>query len=641
MPRVVTQPVKAACLACRASKTRCDGQHPCKPSPNMPKQHHPQPVPPRSPSISTPAADISNGNSVSVPACPIPPQSIDSSLQSIIGLLSPFSGMQSTDVETEFLWQPMDTTSSGSETASASPSLRVYTSEEDIANAYYIYIHPYLSLLPSPAVPLYEDRPIAFQPPPGETCTVEQSSLPYWPRSSLSLALCAILALIPPDQNPTPSSVCSVWMRREYARLYAQAALTSAEREIDNLTSVSGSNFSPEQGIIHPNVPMRLHPILALVVLSIYEYCQRGNVSRMRTRANQAMTTAMDLSIHNLGSNASEAQRRAWWTSMFTVLLSSILQETSPIINSSDPRISTPYPVFDARSGKPEPWPLLIRALESLLAVSDILSDCGIGGKAPSTSPHLRDQIRHMDAHILSLITQCDLFTGPVRKESVESLAAQSLGMVARLETHVARNKLHRFRAFMDIPIFYEKHCDLTAIEENGVLPASAYPKSPPDFDAVFPFTEMESSIICLKSSLTISRIFRTLPYPASCGPNSSEMGHEPADPLTSKPDLFCRYPHGLPYFACTSMQAGYTLYMLLHRVRAAMVSDRLSYCYPLLTYPDPATEIQDAERFMEELRHGAESLNIAMKRNALFEGIRQMAREMDSAYNSTFADRG
>lgn len=128
--------------------------------------------------------------------------------------------------------------------------------------------------------------------------------------------MCAILALIPPDENPTPFSECSVWIRREYANLYAQAALSSAEKEIDELPFVNRSKIPLEEKIIHPNVSVRLHPILALVALSVYEYCQRGNISRMRTRANQAITAAMDLSIHNLESHASEAQRRAWWTSV-------------------------------------------------------------------------------------------------------------------------------------------------------------------------------------------------------------------------------------------------------------------------------------------------------------------------------------
>ena len=47
----------------------------------------------------------------------------------------------------------------------------------------------------------------------------------------------------------------------------------------------------------------------------------------MRARVNQAITTAMDMSLHSLGREAVEAERRAWWmtvilkTSDFTSLL--------------------------------------------------------------------------------------------------------------------------------------------------------------------------------------------------------------------------------------------------------------------------------------------------------------------------------
>ncbi|GLA44698.1 hypothetical protein AnigIFM63309_005881, partial [Aspergillus niger] len=71
--------------------------------------------------------------------------------------------------------------------------------------------------------------------------------------------------------------------------------------------------YLADQVCLHQDVSRLLHPILALVALSMYEFCQRGSVSRMRNRANQALTTAMDFSLHALGSSASEAQRRAWW----------------------------------------------------------------------------------------------------------------------------------------------------------------------------------------------------------------------------------------------------------------------------------------------------------------------------------------
>lgn len=113
----------------------------------------------------------------------------------------------------------------------------------------------------------------------------------------------------------------AVLLRRSYAQLFAQAALVSVEREIDELSPASSINIigaspSQEQSALHSKIPIQLDPILALVVLAMYEYCQRGNVSRMRARVNHAVTTAMDLCLHDLGSTSteySEAQRRAWW----------------------------------------------------------------------------------------------------------------------------------------------------------------------------------------------------------------------------------------------------------------------------------------------------------------------------------------
>jgi hypothetical protein len=113
----------------------------------------------------------------------------------------------------------------------------------------------------------------------------------------------------------------SIFVRRSYAQLFAQAALASVERDTDDLGpglnfAAPGARMSREKSLLHPQVPSQLEPILALVVLAIYEYCQRGNVSRMRARINQAVTTAMDISLHDLGTTKtahSEAQRRTWW----------------------------------------------------------------------------------------------------------------------------------------------------------------------------------------------------------------------------------------------------------------------------------------------------------------------------------------
>lgn len=124
----------------------------------------------------------------------------------------------------------------------------------------------------------------------------------------------------------------SIVLRRSYAQLFAQAALASLEKEIDDIgptmhLNAPGACLSQGHSPLHSQVPLQLDPILALVILAIYEYCQRGNVSRMRSRINQAVTTAMDISLHQLGSTtteASEAQKRAWWITVGFMQWSSI-----------------------------------------------------------------------------------------------------------------------------------------------------------------------------------------------------------------------------------------------------------------------------------------------------------------------------
>jgi hypothetical protein len=66
----------------------------------------------------------------------------------------------------------------------------------------------------------------------------------------------------------------------------------------------------------HSRAPVELESILALLVLSIYEYAQRGNMMKMRYRAGQAWVLAMNLSLNALGPEQdefTEARRRAWW----------------------------------------------------------------------------------------------------------------------------------------------------------------------------------------------------------------------------------------------------------------------------------------------------------------------------------------
>jgi hypothetical protein len=112
-------------------------------------------------------------------------------------------------------------------------------------------------------------------------------------------------------------------LRRSYAQTFAQLATTSIEADgelIDSTTHPSQALNYAQPSInrepFHPRAPVELEGILALLVLCIYEYTQRGNLMKMRYRAGQAWVIAMNLSLYALGpenDEFSEARRRAWW----------------------------------------------------------------------------------------------------------------------------------------------------------------------------------------------------------------------------------------------------------------------------------------------------------------------------------------
>lgn len=189
-------------------------------------------------------------------------------------------------------------------------------------NAYYVFIHAYFPVLPPPVSPIMADMPVD-SPGGSSYSTSSKSTVPYEPTSPLSLAISAVLALVPHPHDPNPSSPEAVLLRRSTAENFARAAIERIDADselVESATQPSQALQKPEPSItrkpLHPKTPLELEGILALLILSIYEYAQRGNLVKMRSRAGQAYVMAMDMSLHSLGSQNdefSEARRRAWW----------------------------------------------------------------------------------------------------------------------------------------------------------------------------------------------------------------------------------------------------------------------------------------------------------------------------------------
>lgn len=195
-------------------------------------------------------------------------------------------------------------------------------------NAYYIFVHQYFPILPPPGSLPFNDDPLPTD------------AHEFYPSSPLALALLAIITLVPHPQDPDPRDRHSVLLRRQKAQRWAELAMEAIEIDADLLTS----STSPSVGLsddppvsnrepFHPRCPVELESLLAYLVLSTYEYAQRGNLVKCRNRASQAYDAAIRLGLQNIREDPAqniftEARRRAWWMTVSSQALRSTLRRT-------------------------------------------------------------------------------------------------------------------------------------------------------------------------------------------------------------------------------------------------------------------------------------------------------------------------
>ncbi|KAL3256221.1 hypothetical protein ABHI18_007755 [Aspergillus niger] len=515
-------------------------------------------------------------------------------------------------------------------------SIRAYQCDQDLINAYYIYIHPYLPFLPPPAVPQYEDKCVAVAI---RSTFVASTEMPYWPVSPLALALAGILVLLPVPGESHPPEHETIALRRSYADLFARSALELLEDSIES--SSEGDMAKTLRSSLHPAVPRKLEAVYALGILSLYECCQKGNISRMRIRANQALTVAMDMSLHKgtAHDNCSDAQRRCWWATILLVYQSSIMIGSAPVVTIDDHRITTAFPEF---RGCREPWPLLMHAQETLLRSCEVGRLLITEGDHSNLSYSIRDEIQSLDSLILRLAAEVDRFRCVTNYEGPEADASRNLWAISNALIHTARLILHRVRAFPDCTILTNDYYDYLAIGINQASHGAAH-----DFhlstgriaeiNALFPFTEQESVHICLHSALAISRIFRRLPVPSASRYTDTAEAEAPIPWLSWQP---LASPRSVPYLACCQLQSFGILAVVLCRVRMATRSGNLaSYSYLLDRPGSCSTRVQDAERLIEELQSGMEALGRSIQADTVFEGIIGVAKEVKRIWKSTVMD--
>lgn len=469
--------------------------------------------------------------------------------------------------------------------------------------------------------------------------------------SPLSLAISAILALVPhPDILSAQES--HVELRRRTAHTLAKRAMES----IENDSEMPDSAIPPAQALahgkrfvsrqpFHPEVPVELEGTIALCILTIYEYVQRGNISKMRDRAGQALISAMNQSLHSRGNESdhfSEARRRAWWMTYVCVCQASIVSCTAPTISPLDPRFTTAYPSIESDH---EAWPIFIKSQQTILSATQFVVDLNQAMEQKANLCFLCDRMQELHSVLEPLVASSENWcreswsSGP--SDAPEAIVAHSLRCMSKIKLNSARIKLHRYCAFFDIPVFTEKHCDLDSLlptppaEEdfpqlppccstalpifstggtdstiesslNGSIASgrSGSPSGPASsisdfsvpgdsYSPVFPFSSHASSRICLKSALSIAQTFENLPRPAVA---PSWQAH----------------PRTMPSFACCAMQSAYALLMVYQKTWVMQVGDSQSDKY--------------VRSLLEQCELGVRSVLRALENYSLaFEAIRGM----------------
>ncbi|KAI9928262.1 hypothetical protein MW887_002295 [Aspergillus wentii] len=544
--------------------------------------------------------------------------------------------------------------------------VRTYSSEHEILNAYYDFIHLYFPILPPRINRPCPDRPLNCAGSCADSPS-EEPILLYRPQSPLSLAISAILALIPHPNDPEPTSAGAVLQRRTYAHTFAQLANNSIEADCE----LHASSTEPAQALsndrplinrepFHINTPVELERILALLVLSVYEYTQRGNLLKMRYRAGQALAIALDMSLHSLGEEFdefAEARRRTWWMTYYCVLQGSIVSTTPPSITLHDPQFVTPYPRF---ASDPDGWSILIQAQQVIVSSTQFIIDLNKCIRTGSNWHYIYERMQQLDAWSKSILAQSNL--PPINcGDQTEAITAQSIRAISRIKLSSAQIKTHRFRAFSDIPIFIKKHCDLTAASSNNAnvnnfpkasraqsgissiqcscssmepfqsasssdYTGSSASSTPSDAQSIpqypfrndFPYTSQQSAKVCLRAAFLISHMFSSLPLPEPLyvpGDGQETPLHQP--------------PRTMPSFACCLMQGSYALLMIFYKAR---VAKQLS---PGFDYDNTGNP---SDRLVEELRQGLGRLISAVGNYAIaFEALDGMRDEIAGAYQTAF----
>jgi hypothetical protein len=262
----------------------------------------------------------------------------------------------------------------------------------------------------------------------------------------------------------------------------------------------------------------------------------------------------------------------------------------APIIQIEYKHFRTPLPTNSADS---EAWHAFLDAQQLILQCTQFTVALKKAVESNSDLAPIHTRMSWLDGEIDSLSARYtwDL-TSPSTEvvDRTESVVGKSLKAQAQIKLNSARIKIHRYRAFQDVPVFTKRHCDLQQSKPGGapqcacsssfrMSPTSSHdsehsgdsvlaPSSnagtlspePVESNEVLPFSSPESARMCMKAALKISKAFEALPYP------NPTLTPDCLAPTFLSTTSLNHAPRTMPAFACCAMQSSYALLILCRK---------------------------------------------------------------------------
>ncbi|WVQ83972.1 hypothetical protein IAT38_006117 [Cryptococcus sp. DSM 104549] len=437
-------PVKAACLSCRQKKAKCDGQQPVCGQVRELNDFG---------SCTGRRADVgdaaTNRIHYSAPkkAWTPPPSALSEYLKRL------------DDLATVPMRVDLSHGSHDQSGEDSSNVVRVCSSRDEVLSRYYEEIHPFISVMP----------PRDHFP---QVLSALKSESPFL------LAAQTILALVPHPNDDAPRSVKSKQLRQCASQAFARQCLHLTECLI-------------EQG------KADLECVQALVIISLWEWSNSGNVARNRLRAGQSVQVAMDIGLHDMDKYPTgrkvegtdwkrDMARRTWWVVYNSQLISSVVSGTAPLLGPDDVRIRVDFPVcsFDDFT-----WPNYTETLRQCARIFTLVNTVyyahfkdgpqwGYVSENITTQnkADMRRQMLDVDQQINVMLKQAEETNVIDMVPGGEEEVVRNQQLSARLALAVVHIHIHRNQAFPEVSLFSKRICGLPQAPDVSSTPSLAIP---------------------------------------------------------------------------------------------------------------------------------------------------------------------